>query len=384
MWRLPRALLPIYGTTLVDTLGYTLMIPLLPAVVKEYHASDAMVGALLSVPALCSAVAAPVWGRLSDVLGRKPIIIAAQMLTMAGYLWQAGAHSLLSIFAARILSGCGGGSLGAVESYIADVTAPKQRELAYSVYGAVFGVAFIVGPVGVSALIGRGISFPFYVAAGLEAFNILFTALLLPSRMQRTTKPSSLAQTLRAAGNPGVRRVLIRQLLTIFAIVCFLANFPLYLHHVLEAGIAEIGWLLSFAGAVGGAVLTFVVSPLAARIGGRAVAQIGLFLSFLAYAALALVVDVPMFAAVLVVWAVGSSMVEPTLTAILSFRAKRGQRGAIMGLSDSVNSLAMIVGPSAGSAIVGLNARLLGVLPACAALAAFVLGRWSAGEKERA
>ncbi len=384
MWRLPRALLPIYGTTLVDTLGYTLMIPLLPAIVKEYHASDVMVGALLSVPALCSAVAAPVWGKLSDFLGRKPIIITAQILTMAGYLWQAEAHSLLWIFAARIMSGCGGGSLGAVESYIADVTAPKQRELAYSLYGAVFGVAFIVGPVGVSALIGRGISFPFYVAAGLEAFNILFTTILLPSNMQRTTKPSSFAQTLRAAGEPGVRRVLIRQLLAIFAIVCFLANFPLYLHHVLEAGIAEIGWLLSFAGAVGGAVLIFVVSPLAARIGDRAVAQIGLFLSFLAYGALALVINVPMFAAVLVVWAAGSSMVEPTLTAILSFRAKRAERGAIMGLSDSVNSLAMIVGPAAGSAVVGLNARLLGVLPACAALAPFMLGLWSAGEKERA
>src|SRR5580658_4516512 len=107
MWRLPRALLPIYGTTLVDTLGYTMMIPLLPAVIQEYRASDAMVGALLSVPALCSMIAAPVWGKFSDRLGRKPIIITAQVLTLAGYLAQAASHSLVWIFVARIVSGCG-------------------------------------------------------------------------------------------------------------------------------------------------------------------------------------------------------------------------------------------------------------------------------------
>src|SRR5581483_888931 len=217
MWRLPRALLPIYGTTLVDTLGYTLMIPLLPAVIKEYHASDVMVGALLSVPALCSTLAAPVWGKLSDRLGRKPIIIGAQLLTMAGYLWQAVAPSLLWIFIARMVSGCGGGSLGAVESYIADVTTEDQRDLGYSLYGAVFGVAFIAGPITASLLLRHGIALPFYIAAGLEAFNVIFTAVLLPSKLQGKRSHTTLRQTLAAAAAPGVRRVLTRQFLAIFA-----------------------------------------------------------------------------------------------------------------------------------------------------------------------
>jgi fucose permease len=90
---------------------------------------------------------------------------------------------------------------------------------------------------------------------------------------------------------------------------------------------------------------------------------------------LAFVTDLPIFVAVLLLWAVGSSMVEPTLTALLSMRAKQSERGTIMGLSDSVNSLAMILGPATGSALVAFNPRLLGVLPACAALAAFAIGR---------
>jgi MFS transporter, DHA1 family, tetracycline resistance protein len=376
MWRLPRALLPIYGTTLADTLGYTMMIPLLPAVIAQYHASDVMVGALLSVPALCSMIAAPVWGKFSDRAGRKPIIIMAQVLTLAGYLAQAASHSLVWIFIARIVSGCGGGSLGAVESYIADVTNEHQRDMAYSLYGAVFGMAFIVGPVTAGFLMKRGIELPFFVAAAIEAFTILFTAVLLPARMTRAKRNmTSVSESLRAANVPGVRRVLIRQFLAIFAIVFFLANFSLYLHHVLDSAATQVGWLLSVAGGVGGAALILLVSPLAARIGDRRVAQIGLVLSFVAYGMLSFVNALLFFFVVLVIWAVGSAMVEPTLTALLSVRAKQSERGAIMGVSDSINSLAMILGPATGSAIVGYNPRLLGVIPACAALAAFIMGR---------
>lgn len=374
MQRLPRALLPIYATTLVETLGYTLMIPLLPAIVQRYHASDVMVGALLSVPAFCSMLAAPIWGKLSDRLGRKTIILIAQVLTLAGYLMQAMAPSLVWIFVSRIISGCGGGALGAVQSYIADVTHEDQRDQAYSLYGAVFGMAFIVGPVTSGFLIHHGLAIPFFIAAAIELVTIAITIAFLPSRMQRVSH-TSIKASLKAANVPGVRLVLIRHFLAIFAIVCFLANFALYLNHVLGSPVSEVGWLLAAAGVVGGAALIFVVSPLAARLGDRRVAQIGLLASFLAYGLLSFVTDLWLFGIVLIVWATGSAMVEPTLTALLSVRAKRTERGAVMGVSDSINGLAMILGPATGSAIIGLNPRLLGVLPAFAALLAFGLGR---------
>jgi MFS family permease len=368
-------LLPIYATTLVETLGYTLMIPLLPAIVQQYGASDVMSGALLSVPAFCAVLAAPIWGKLSDRLGRKTIILVAQLLTLAGYLLQATAPTLLWIFIARIISGSGGGALGAVQSYIADVTKEEDRDLAYSLYGAVFGTAFILGPITSGFLLRSGISRPFYVAAAIEIVTIVMTATLLPSRMHRPSR-TTIAASLKAANVPGVRLVLIRQFLAIFAIVCFLANFALYLHHVLNSPVEEVGWLLAMAGIVGGGALIFVVSPLAARLGNRRVAQIGLFLSFLAYGFLSFVTDLGLFCIALIAWAIGSSLVEPTLTALLSLRAKRAERGAIMGISDSLNSVAMILGPATGSAIIGANPRLLGVLPAFAALVAFLMGRF--------
>jgi MFS transporter, DHA1 family, tetracycline resistance protein len=374
MWRLPRALLPIYGTTLADTLGYTLMIPLLPELVRQYHVSDVAVGALLSIPALCSTVAAPIWGKLSDRLGRKPIIVASQILSLAGYLVLATTHSIVWVFASRIISGCGGGGLGAVESYIADVTKEDQRDRAFSLYGAVFGISFIVGPLISSFLAHRGLAIPFFAAAGIELFNIVFTIKLLPAGAQKLSK-TSIRESLEAANVPRVRIILIRQFLAIFAIVCFLANFALFLQHVIHYDIRQVGWLLSLAGVAGGVALIFVVSPLAARIGDRRVAQIGLVFSFVAYGLLAFVSDLWYFCIVLILWAIGSAMVEPTLTALLSIRAKASDRGAIMGVSDSVNNLALIFGPATGSALILLNPRLLGVLSAAAALLAFLLGR---------
>ena len=381
MLRLPRALIPIYGTTLADTLGYTLMIPLLPSMVRQFHVSDLAVGALLSVPALCSTIAAPVWGKVSDRIGRKPIILGSQALTLMGYLVLATAHSFSIIAVSRIASGLGAGGLGAVQSYIADVTEPKQRDLAYSLYGAVFGVAFIVGPLISGFLAREGYSIPFFVASALAAANIVFTAIFIPS-FGKKEKSSSIGESIKAASAPGVRLVLVRQFLAILAIVCFLSNFGLFLEHVLRTHVSAIGWLLAMAGAVGGAALVFVVTPLAARIGDRRVAQLGLFFSFLSYGMLGFADTMPLFCVTLLFWAVGSAMVEPTLTALLSVRAKASERGAVMGVSDSVNSLAMIFGPAAGAAIIGWNPRLLGVIPAITVLVAFLLPPWKPQKSE--
>jgi len=381
--RLPAALIPIYGTTLVDTLGYTLMIPLLPTVVHEFHASDVMAGAMLSIPALFSAVAAPVWGKASDRIGRKPVIVAAQILSLAGYLMLALSHALWLALLSRIVSGLGGGSLGAVESYVADVTSNEQREFAYSIYGAVFGLAFVVGPAASGALMHEGIALPFFLAAALEAFNIVFTTLFLPLRAKAARAKTGVRETLKAAAEPGVRRVLARQFLFIFAVVIFLANFGLFVEKMLDISVAQAAYLLAAAGAAGGVALLLVVTPLAKRIGDVWTSQLGVLLAGISYVLFIFAREAWLFVAALVIWAVGAAMAEPSLTTLLTKRAKRSERGAIMGLSDSVNSVAMIAGPAAGAAIVGASAPLLGVLPAAASVLALCLAGNRARGSER-
>jgi MFS family permease len=371
---LPKDVFPIYLTTFIDMLGYTLLIPLLPAMAKHYGAHDWMVGMLLSIPAFCATIAAPVWGKLSDRAGRKYIILIAQVFTLAGYTILALAHSLFWIYISRLISGTGAGSLGAAESYIADVTDKKQRDRAYALYGAVFGSAFIVGPIAAGFLQRYGLQFPFVIAALLEVVNIGVTIWLLPWRTREKREETTLHESLKAAWNPRVRRVLLRQFLFVFAVVYLLADFALYLDHALHETVQRASWLLAGAGIIGGATIVIAVTPMTKRFGDRLVGQIGFSLLFASYALIYFVESLNWFFPVLILWAAGAAMAEPTLMAMLAKRAPESERGAIMGVSDSVNSVALILAPAIGTAIVGQEARLIGILPALAVAAAWVIG----------
>jgi MFS family permease len=372
---LPKDVFPIYLTTFIDMLGYTLLIPLLPAMAKQYGAHDWMIGMLLSIPAFCSTLAAPVWGKLSDRAGRKFIILIAQVFTLAGYTMLALAHSLFWIYISRLISGTGAGSLGAAESYIADVTERKQRDRAYAIYGAVFGSAFIIGPVAAGFLERYGLQFPFVIAAGLEIVNIGVTYWLLPWRTREQREETSVRQSLREALRPGVRLVLLRQFLFVFAVVYLLADFALYLDHVIHESVQRMSWLLAGAGVVGAATLLVAVTPLTKRFGDRIVSQYGFMLLFASYALIYFVKSLQWFFPVLILWSAGAAMAEPTLMSMLSRRVPESERGAIMGVSDSANSIALILAPAIGTAIVGEQPRLIGVLPAIAVAAAWILGR---------
>lgn len=373
---LPKDVFPIYLTTFIDMLGYTLLVPLLPAMAKHYGAQDWMVGMLLSIPAFCATIAAPAWGKLSDRAGRKFIILIAQVFTLAGYTMLAAAHSLFWIYISRLISGTGAGSLGAAESYIADVTEAKQRDRAYAVYGAVFGSAFIIGPIAAGFLQRYGLQFPFFIAAILEIINIGVTFWLLPWRTREDRgERTSIRESLQAAWKPGVRLVLLRQFLFVFAVVYLLADFALYLDHAIHETVQRASWLLAGAGVVGGATLLAVVTPLTKRYGDRIVGQIGFLLLFASYALIYFVQSLTWFFPVLILWAAGAAMAEPTLMALLAKRAPESERGAIMGVSDSANSIALILAPAIGTAIVGVQPRLIGILPAIAVAAAWILGR---------
>ena len=371
---LPKEIYPIYLTTFMDMLGYTLLIPLLPAMAKHYGAHDWMVGMLLSIPAFCATIAAPVWGKLSDRLGRKFIILVAQGFTLAGYTVLALSHSLFWIYVSRLISGIGAGSLGAAESYIADVTDRKERDRAYALWGAVFGSAFIIGPIAAGLLARYGLQFPFFIAAGLEIINIGVTVWLLPWHTREERKETTIRESLKAAWNPGVRLVLLRQFLFVFAVVYLLADFALYLDHALHETVQRASWLLAGAGVIGGLTIIAAVTPLTKRFGDRVVGQIGFILLFASYALIYFVESLVWFFPVLILWAAGAAMAEPTLMAMLARRAPASERGAIMGVSDSMNSIAHILAPAIGTAIVGERARLIGILPALAVAVAFILG----------
>jgi MFS transporter, DHA1 family, tetracycline resistance protein len=380
-----KALIPIYGITFIDVLGYTIMIPVLPYLAQRYSAPDVVVGVLMTTMALCSSASAPVWGAMSDRFGRKRIVIISQLFSLGGYLMLALANSLAMIFASRAVSGLGGGNLGVAQSYIADVTTEQHRDAAYAYFGVAFGVGFIIGPILGGVLVRLGFDAPFYAAAALELVNIAFTARFLPARsMPRGGMRHSARHIIHTVRTSNIRSLYARQFLFIFGVTYFLTIFALYLKHVLDFGPSEVAWLLAGAGIVGACVQLGAIGALTERFGASTVSNAGLSLGVAAYTLLAFVTGLSTFVIVLALWALGAALVSPTLTALLADAAPSDERGAVMGINDSVNNAALIVAPAIGAAISTVNPRLVGIAPAIAASIALALGLSSATSRRKA
>ncbi|HVW11057.1 MAG TPA: MFS transporter, partial [Bryobacteraceae bacterium] len=147
-------LLPIFLIVLVDILGMTIILPLLPFYALHFGASDTVVGLLISTYALCQLVAGPVLGSWSDRIGRKPLLILSQLGTFIGFLILANAWTLWVIFLSRVIDGITAGNLSLAQAYIADVTEPQNRAKSFGVIGIAFGIGFLVGP-GISGFLSQ-------------------------------------------------------------------------------------------------------------------------------------------------------------------------------------------------------------------------------------
>ena len=368
------ALAPIYGITLIDVFGYMIMIPLLPYYAQRFGASGVLVGALLATMAVASAVAAPFWGALSDRIGRKPIVLISQFISLAGYLLLATAISLPALFIARGVAGIGGGNLGVTQSYIADVTPEDQRDAAFAGFGVVFGAGIVLGPVIGGALVHVGFWLPFVVSAAIEIVNIVLTVRFLPKTGGKQREKIDVVRTARDVfAVPRIRALISVHFLFIFAVTFFFSIFALYVNRRLHFGPEQASFLIAIAGIVGGVALWIGVGPLAHRYGDRVVAQAGLGISLAAYALLGFAGNLGTFVAVLVIWAIGASFIEPTISALLSASAPEDKRGATLGFNDLMSNAALMLAPALGGFIVDTNILLIGLVPGLAILSGFIV-----------
>jgi DHA1 family tetracycline resistance protein-like MFS transporter len=377
------ALLPIYGITLVDVLGYMIMIPLLPYYAQRFGASGVEVGALLATMAVGSAVAAPFWGALSDRAGRKPIVLISQFIALAGYLILAWAPSLAMLFVARGIAGIGGGNLGVTQSYIADVTEKRLRDRAFAAFGVVFGAGIVLGPVLGGALVHVGFWLPFVVSAGIEVGNIALTLRFLPNTGGKRTQLDVPRTAREIWSEPRIRSLILQHVFFIFAVTFFFSIFALYIKRALGLGPEEASYLIATAGVVGGIALWIGVGPLAGRFGDAFVARTGLVLSVTAYALLGFAHDLRTFVAVLVIWAIGASCIEPTLSALLSNAVPATKRGASLGFNDMMSNVALMLAPPLGGLVIDANLDLIGLVPGFAVLIALGLALRPVGRVRR-
>jgi len=207
---LTRPLLVIFLTIFVNLIGFGIIIPLLPFYAETFGASPLAIGLLFAVYSLCQLVASPLLGNLSDRHGRRPVLIFSLLGTVVSFVMMAMAHSLVMLFAARIVDGLSGGNISTARAYVADVTEPKDRARAYGLIGAAFGMGFIMGPALSGVLAGYSYTAPIWVAAALTLVAALMAWFWLPETVHRAAAGTgmpfrNLAEMLR---RPGLRRLL--------------------------------------------------------------------------------------------------------------------------------------------------------------------------------
>jgi MFS family permease len=354
-------LLPIFLIVLVDILGYTIILPLLPFYAENLGASPTVVGLLVSAFAVCQFVAGPLLGRISDDVGRRPVLIVSQIGTLIGFLILANAHVLWVVFLSRIIDGLTAGNLSLAQAYIADVTKPSERSKSFAVIGIAFGIGFLVGPA-ISALLAGGgnLSRPIYAGAVLSFLSILSTWFLLPRNPvvpdaepgEAPPLPAGKRLSIFALGEyskyfhqEGVRLRLWQFFLFAFSFSGFVSGFALFAERRFGFNVKQVGYLFAYSGFLGIILQGGLIGRLVKRFGDKALVYGGFIAATIGYGAVGFIYDWKILLVFTIFSSYGAGILRPSITSLVTQAGARQEQGTLLGLTQSITSVCQITAP---------------------------------------
>jgi len=346
---LPKGYWTIWSTVALDLIGFGIVVPILGVYAERFGASGYAVGWLFATFSLAQLVFAPLLGRLSDRIGRKPVIVISLVGTAIGSFVTGAAGALWVLFLGRIIDGASGASLSVAQAAVADMAEPAQRPRLVGMLGAAFGVGFVLGPAigGLAALGGPHV--PFYVAAALASINAVAAIVRLPET-KRTT-PAAPRRGFSVPSQTPLRRLAFLGFLTTFAFVAFEATFSLF--GSARFDLTEGSTAVVFLGI--GIVLVVVqgggFARLAERFGVPRLYGMGLFVVAVGLVVTGVSKGWPLLALGLLLVSVGQGVVSPSMTELVNREAGDERRGEAMGFQQSSYAVGRVLGPPlAGSA----------------------------------
>jgi MFS family permease len=411
-----RTLGAIFLVVVIDLMGFGIVLPLLPFFAQEFEASPWVTGALFSVFSLMQLIFSPLWGRLSDRVGRRPIMMMSTFGAVLAYVLFAFSTSLAMLFASRILAGIMGGNISTAQAAISDSTPADQRAAGMGLIGAAFGIGFVLGPAMASGLASPGVlewasqvatqwapdsflpslvSTPFglpgIVAAIMSAISFVWVVWALPetapiktaAREVATDNDSHMAShtdshvdshtdsPMRARPSvfsPRFWRQLVDQqrqtggflipllityLLLSFGEASLYAAFPLLAEAKLGLAPQEVGIQFFYIGMIAVVVQGGLIRPLTKRIREETLFLVGNVLMVTGLAAIAWSATLPQLTLSLGLLALGKSLNTPMITSLISKQARADQVGEIMGTAQGFSGLGRMLGPTWGGLFYG-------------------------------
>lgn len=344
-------LVVIFVTVFIDLLGFGIIIPLLPFYAESFGASALQIGLLGTSFSLMQFLFSPIWGRWSDKIGRKPIILIGLLGSCLSYLALALASSLPLVFLARVVGGIAGANIPTAQAYIADVTTPENRARGMGMVGAAFGLGFIFGPA-IGGLLSRfGPETPMWFASALCLANLVAAWFLLPESRAANASTKSLGRMdafRHAMGRPTLLLCLGLFFLVTLAFSGFEATFAIFSEAKFGFNTSTIGFVFAFIGIVLALVQGVLVHKVVKVLGERRVIPLAIGSIALGIGLVPFAWNVPTLLGALGILALGMGFNNPSITAMVSKLSDPDDQGGMLGLASSLASLGRVVGPAWG------------------------------------
>ena len=358
-----RRIWVLMATVFVDMIGFLMVLPLLPFYAQRYGASPSMIGALVSTFAFAQLVTAPLWGRLSDRYGRRPMIVGGLLASGAAYVVFGLATSVWMLLLSRLIQGAGGGTIGVVQAYVADAVEPRERAKALGWLTAATSAGVMVGP-GIASLAATwSPSAPGFLAAALCLLNSISAWWWLPEsaknlRGRRSgtdagpSEPQPRRRSLGEAVWSVVRRPrdTVAALIWIYAlgIMAFMAMngiLVLYLDEVHGVTTQTIGLFYMYVGGISLLMRAVLLGPVIRWLGEVRVMRVGVLTLVVGFLTIPLAADIPQLAAAAALIPIGTALLFPATTSLVSGQAPDGETGQVLGVQQAFGGISRLVGP---------------------------------------
>lgn len=355
----------IFLTIFIDLLGFGIIIPLLPSFsVNELHISEAMIGLIAGIFSLMQFLFNPIWGSLSDRYGRKPILIMSLLGSFVSYLMLALVFSgvilsTLLLLIARAFAGIFAANISAAQAAISDVTSPEERTKGMGLISAAFALGFVFGPsIGGVLSENFGYGFPVYVSAILSLVATCLTIMIFKETLskeiqiknrknKRSTNPLNINLTLAVLKNPLIGKYIIIFFVAVFSFSNIFGTFQLFAERKegLNFNQAEVGYIFSFLGIIGALVQIFFIKFIQKIIGEQRSLILGNFFAIVGLGLIGFSTNLGFLLFVLFLLAIGNGFNNTVAISLLSQNVNREEQGTVLGINQSLSSLARFFGP---------------------------------------
>lgn len=360
-----KELIVLFITLMIIMMGFGMVIPVLPFLIEAFGASGSQLGMLMAIYALMQLIFSPVWGKISDRVGRRPVMLFGLVGNGLSMLLMGLANSIWMLFAARALAGLlASATMPTAYAYVSDTTSEEDRGAGMGIIGAALGVGMVLGPGFSGVLAENSLSLPFFAGAFLSLFAIAAVYFFLPESLpederETTTKIDIKAQfgeMWQSLWGP-IGFLLVMAFLISFGLTNFEGIFGLYMAHRFDYGPKQVGLILTLIGVISAVVQGVLTGPATRKFGEANVVKVSLIGSAIGFLLMLWAFNVPTVLLTVAFFVFSNAMMRPGVSSLISKRATIGQ-GVAMGLNNSFMSLGRVVGPVLAGAVFDIDIHL--------------------------